>query len=60
MKVGDLVMHESDPPGYRIGIVIKLREGAYVGQPLVQVFWPHLHDAGWVDSGRLEVVNEGR
>ena len=44
----------------RIGIVIKLREGAYEEQPLAQVFWPHRRDTGWVEAKDMEVVNESR
>ena len=41
----------------RIGIVIKLREGAYEEQPLAQVFWPHRRDTGWVEAKDMEVVS---
>ena len=63
MKVGDLV--RSRYAGWsrgsgRIGIVIKLREGAYEDQPLAQVFWTHRGDAGWVEAKDMEVVNENR
>ena len=41
----------------RIGIVIQMREGAYVDQPLAQVFWPHCRDTGWVEAKDMEVVS---
>ena len=44
---------------YAIGIVIQMREGAYEGQPLAQVFWPHRRDTGWVECKDMEVVSEG-
>ena len=58
MKVGDLVRHTHDQPGFRSGIVIKLREGAYENQPLAQVFWPHCRDTGWVEANNMEVISE--
>ena len=62
IQVGDLVRskYTGVAAHARIGIVIKLREGAYVEQPLAQVFWPHRRDAGWVDSKDMEVINESR
>ena len=42
----------------RIGIVIKMREGAYEEQPLAQVFWPHRRDTGWVEAKDMEVVSD--
>ena len=62
MKVGDLVKskYTGVPAHARIGIVIKLREGAYEGQPLAQVFWPHRRDTGWVEAKDMEVVSESR
>ena len=42
----------------RIGIVIKMREGAYEDQPLAQVFWPHRRDTGWVEAKDMEVVSD--
>ena len=63
MKVGDLVKskYTGVPAHARIGIVIKLREGAYENQPLIQVFWPHRDgQSGWVDSEDMEVINASR
>ena len=57
MKVGDLVRRRY---AGCIGIVIKLREGAYEDQQLAQVFWTHHRDAGWVEAKDMEVVNENR
>ena len=42
---------------YAIGIVIQMREGAYEGQPLAQVFWFRRGDAGWVEAKDMEVVS---
>ncbi len=42
----------------RIGIVIKLREGAYEEQPLAQVFWPHRRETEWVEAKDMEAVND--
>ncbi len=63
MKVGDLV--ESKYTGVsahaRIGIIIKLREGAFEDQPLIQVLWPHRGgQSGWVDSKDMEIISESR
>ena len=41
----------------RLGIVINMREGAYEGQPLAQVYWPHRRDTGWVEAKDMEVVD---
>ena len=61
MKVGDLVRHTYDQPGFGTGIVIKLREGAFEDQPLIQVFWPHRDgESGWVDSKDMEAIDENR
>ena len=42
----------------RIGIVVKLREGAYEEQPLAQVFWPHRRETEWVEAKDMEAVND--
>ena len=63
MKVGDLVRSKYGGSLARagIGIVIKLREGAYEGQPLAQVFWSHRRDKPeWFDSHDMEVINDSR
>ena len=60
MKVGDLVRSKYRGSLARsgIGIVIKLREGAYEGQPLAQGFWFRRGDAGWVEAKDMEVVSD--
>jgi|TARA_E500000305_G_scaffold110354_1_gene118047 hypothetical protein len=62
MKVGDIIKSKYTILGHNahIGIVIKLREGAYEGQPLAQVFWPHRRDTGWAEAKDMEVVSESR
>ena len=60
MKVGDLVMRENDHPGYGIGIVIQMREGAFENQPLAQVVWPHSGAKRWVEAKDMEVSSESR
>ena len=62
MKVGDIIKSKYTIVGHNAhtGIVVKLREGAYEGQPLAQVFWPHRRDTGWVEAKDMEVVSESR
>jgi len=64
MKVGDLVESKSagDALDGRIGVIIKLREGAFEDEPLVQVFWPHRPTAMsfWLCSKDMEVISEDR
>tara|TARA_Y100001970_G_C14248605_1_gene870098 strand:+ start:1292 stop:1486 length:195 start_codon:yes stop_codon:yes gene_type:complete len=64
MKVGDLVESKSAGDGLdgRIGVIIKLREGAFEDEPLIQVFWPHRPTAMafWLDSKDMEVIDESR
>jgi len=62
VKVGSIVKSKYTIGGHRarMGIVIKLRAGAYEGQPLAQVFWPHRSDTGWVEAKDMEVINESR
>ena len=60
MQVGDLVRSRyavGSIARARLGIVIKMREGAYEGQPLAQVYWPHRRDTGWVEAKDMEVVS---
>ncbi len=62
IEVGSIVRSkytaERGLPRGRIGIVIKMREGAYKGQPLAQVYWPHRRDTGWVEAKDMEVVSD--
>ena len=62
MKVGSIVRSkytvERGLPRTRIGIVIKLREGAYEDQPLAQVFWPHRRWSCWVEANDMEMISE--
>ena len=63
MKVGSIVRSRyavGSIARARIGIVIKVREGAFENQPLAQVFWPHRRDTGWVEAKDMEVVSESR
>ena len=60
IEVGNIVKSKYTIRGHNahIGIVIKLRDGAYEGQPLAQVFWPHRRDTGWVEAKDMEVVSD--
>ncbi len=62
LEVGNIVKSKYTVNRHRarIGIVIKMREGAYENQPLAQVYWPHRRDTGWVEAKDMEVVNESR
>ena len=63
MKVGDLVKikYSGALAHASTGIVIKLREGAYEGQPLAQVFWSQPpNPVSWFDSKDMEVIDESR
>ena len=59
IEVGNIVKSKYTIRGHNahIGIVIKLRDGAYEGQPLAQVFWPHRRDTGWVEAKDMEVIS---
>ena len=62
LEVGNIVRSkytaERGLPRGRIGIVIKMREGAYEDQPLAQVYWPHRRNTGWVQAKDMEIVND--
>ena len=62
IEVGSIIRSkytvERGLPRTRIGIVIKLREGAYEEQPLAQVFWPHSRKTEWVEAKDMEIVND--
>ena len=59
LEVGNIVRSKYTVNRHRarIGIVIKLRAGAYENQPLAQVYWPHRRDTGWVEAKDMEVVD---
>mgnify|MGYP003148925460 CR=1 FL=1 len=60
MKVGNIVKSKYAVERHRarIGLVMKVREGAFENQPLAQVYWPHSRTFGWVEAKDMEVVNE--
>ena len=62
IEVGSIIRSkytvERGLPRNRIGIVIKMREGAYEEQPLAQVFWPHRRVTEWVEAKDMEVVSD--
>ena len=60
IEVGNIVKSKYTMDGHRarIGIVIKMRVGAYENQPLAQVFWFRRGDAGWVQAKDMEVVSD--
>ena len=62
MKIGSIVKSKYTVSGHRarMGIVVKVREGAFENQPLAQVFWPHRRATGWVEAKDMEVISEGR
>ena len=62
IEVGNIVKskYTIDRHRARMGIVIQLREGAYEGQPLAQVFWPRKGVTGWVEAKDMEVVSASR
>ena len=55
VKVGSIVKSR-----YAVGIVIQMREGAYEGQPLAQVFWLRRGETRWVEAKDMEVIDESR
>ena len=59
IEVGNMVKSKYTVLGHnaRIGIVIKMREGAYENQPLALVYWPHRRFTGWVQAMDMEVVS---
>ena len=61
VKVGNIVRSRyavGSRARARIGIVIKLREGAYEEQPLAQVYWAHNGTFDWAEAKDMEVVDE--
>ena len=61
LEVGNIVKSKYSISGHRarIGLVMKVRDGAFVNQPLAQVYWPHSRTFGWVEAKDMEVVNAG-
>ena len=57
MRTGDLIRNTFNG---QMGIVMQLREGAYVDQPLAQVCWTRKGVTGWVEAKDMEVINESR
>ena len=62
LEVGNIVKskYTVDRHRARIGLVMKLREGAYENQQLAQVYWQHSRTFGWVEAKDMEVVSEDR
>ena len=60
LEVGNIVKsrYTVDRHRARIGLVMRLREGAYEDQPLAQVYWPHSRTFGWVEAKDMEVVSD--
>ena len=61
LEVGNIVKSKYTVERHRarIGLVMKVRDGAFVNQPLAQVYWPHSRTFGWVEAKDMEVVNAG-
>ena len=62
IEVGSIVKSRYTVKGHRarIGLVMKVRDGAFENQPLAQVYWPHSRTFGWVEAKDMEVINESR
>jgi hypothetical protein len=58
IEVGSIVQSKYTVERHRarIGLVMKVREGAFVNQPLAQVYWPHSRTFGWVEAKDMKVV----
>ena len=59
LEVGNIVKSKYTMERHRarIGLVMRLREGAFENQPLAQVYWPHSRTLGWVEAKDMEVVS---
>jgi len=59
LEVGNIVKSRYTVKGRRarIGLVMKVRDGAFENQPLVQIYWPHSRTSGWTPARDMEVVN---
>ena len=62
IEVGNIVKSRYTVKGHRarIGLVMKVRDGAFENQPLVQIYWPHSRTFGWVEAKDMEIVSEDR
>jgi hypothetical protein len=64
IEVGSIIRSkytvERGLPRNRIGLVMKVRDGAFENQPLAQVYWPHSRTFGWVEAKDMEIVNASR
>ena len=60
LEVGNIVKSKYTVERHRarIGVVMRLREGAFENQPLAQVYWPHSRTFGWVEAKDMEVVSD--
>ena len=60
LEVGNIVKSKYTMERHRarIGVVMRLREGAFENQPLAQVYWPHSRTFGWVEAKDMEVVSD--
>ena len=61
IEVGNIVRSKYMVKGHRarIGLVVKLLDRPE-GKHMVQVYWPHRRDTGWVRCDDMEIVDEGR
>ena len=59
IEVGNIVKSKYTVERHRarIGLVMKVRDGAFENQPLAQVYWPHSRTFGWVEAKDMEVVS---
>ena len=60
LKVGNIVKSKYTVERHhaRIGLVMKVRDGAFENQPLAQIYWSHSQTFGWVEAKDMEVINE--
>ena len=60
IEVGNMVRSRYTVKGHRdrIGLVMKVRDGAFENQPLVQIYWPHSRTCGWTPARDMEVVSD--
>ena len=60
LEVGNIVKSKYTVKGHRarIGLVMKVRDGAFENQPLVQIYWPHSRTCGWTPARDMEVVSD--